>query len=230
MTPTHGTDHEERLDGILAEGPSPRAAFERSGLAGCPDCAAIVEDVLVLEEQVSRVGEGERRDVAEALAAEPRPSQPAVGRGAAGGTAARGSGRLLRIAAAAVAAGLAIWILAPHFTAESTDPLDVPDVTLGPGGDGSAGAPRLTPAGDVEAFGAFAWTAALPEGGSFRVRIEAEDGSVLATSPRLTETRWSPDAERARALPEVIRWTLEVYDAGGRLVSSHAERARRSSR
>ncbi len=128
------------------------------------------------------------------------------------------SRRHLAAAAVLIAAGaLLLW--------KSVGREDVPedDVPLGPGEI------RLeSPAGEVEAFDAFRWTANLTGGRRCRVLVfDALTGDALLESPLLDGTAWEPDPG-ATASWEDVEWQVIVVDAAGDEVASDRWRVRRS--
>ena len=236
---------ERRLIELLADdAAAAEAAFEASELAENAMCREIARKHIDLQRQLDGLGGDERQAIAKAgdekstegkaeqafrelveretrggVPAEDDPTHPAAAR-RAGPAPARGR-LILGWIGAAAAVLLAVVVL------RSREP--DPNPPLGPGST------ELAPTGEVEDFSRFSWTQDCPQGGWFRVLVEAETAEGLPErvyrSPRLEDNEWLPPREVHEAWPDSIIWTLEIYSGATAddLVDSARSSAQRSS-
>ena len=109
--------------------------------------------------------------------------------------------------------------------------LDRPDEP-GPSWLGSGRFHPIAPQGEVERFDRFEWTYD-GEAAAYNLLIYAEDDGkrdLLREIPRWKDTRWTPDAEFVRALPQRIYWQVFALDEFGTQVDSMDSSAWLSSR
>ncbi|MCP3915015.1 MAG: hypothetical protein GY711_05630 [bacterium] len=216
----HDPGHEEALDEILGTELDARGAFRASRLAGCPRCAALVEEVLAMEERLAGAGQVERENVS-ALAESDVPAGRAERAlrmhvdslagppGPTGGAADRRRRVLFVTLLAATAAAVVLFWSRAALGPEQADP-EIPDRTMG-----AADVELVHPVGPVERYAPFEWAATRPGSGWFLVEVFADEdgrpGTRLDVSDRLEATRWAPAAAEAAAWPDRILWTLQVF-------------------
>lgn len=210
----HPREHEERLERFLAGELGADDPALRAQLEGCAACREELERLRTLDVELREVTRQALRDVADARAGEGPADEALVRRSlehALANELSRGARRrrtlfLWGALAAGLLLGLGFWL----FRARSGDGSPRPEILL------HGGAVRCErPLGVVDDYDDFTWSAVLPPGGHYELRIHAlvddRPGERLLTIPCETPS-WTPAAGETRALPDAIWWSVVVLD------------------
>jgi hypothetical protein len=212
MIPTHGTEHEKRLEQVTCGELERNDPALRALLEECPECRdrmGGLESVSALLERAAR----DQREVLDSLdLTQAAPGSDVVGPFLRARLAERGRKRWLGYAAAAAviaSAGGAWWMMT------RTGPTRPDPVLLGSSGAKTPGAQ-----GDVLPFGPVEWELALPAGGYYEVELRNAHGISLAPTERLQQSVWIPSPEEEETLPDEFDVHVTAYDMYDQYVGS----------